>query len=97
MKSLKNFIELNNKLNKTRNRNNNIHKKKFPKREFTICDKVSNYFKSYDFEKLRLFGEDDNNFGNFIYLGKIYKPKNIKVEYFGDKKIKNNLIIKKMK
>ena len=56
-----------------------------------------------DFKKFQLSGEDNSNFGYFIYQGHIYEPKKIRVEYLwtkknkgrylGNKKIKGNLLL----
>jgi len=82
------------------NEKNNLEMKKIKKnrkiiipKKPTMYDKINNYFKSYDFIKLQLLGEDNSNFDNFIYQGYIYKPKKIKVEYLGNKKIKGNLLL----
>ena len=80
----KNNLEIN-KLKK-------IRKIIIPKKP-TMYDKINNYFKSYDFIKLQLLGEDNSNFDNFIYQGYIYKPKKVWVEYLGNKKIKGNLLL----
>ena len=97
MKSLKNnFIVKNTKTNIISNKNENMKnsiKLKIPKYE-SMYDKVNNHFKSIDFNKLILLGEDNNNYGNFIFQGYVYKPKKIKVEYLGSIDINNDLPIK---
>lgn len=97
MKSLKNnFIVKNAKTNLISNKNENMKntiKIKLPKYE-SMYDKINNHFKSIDFEKLKLLGEDNSNYGNFIFQGYVYKPKKIKVEYLGSKDINNDLPIK---
>ena len=97
MKSLKNnFIVKNAKTNIISNKNENMKnsiKIKIPKYE-SMNDKINNHFKSIDFNKLILLGEDNSNYGNFIFQGYVYKPKKIKVEYLGNIDINNDLPIK---
>ena len=97
MKSLKNnFIVKNAKTNIISNKNENMKnsiKIKIPKYE-SMNDKINNHFKSIDFNKLILLGEDNSSYGNFIFQGYVYKPKKIKVEYLGNIDINNDLPIK---
>ena len=95
MKSLKNNFNVRTTSNSNliKNKNNKNNKIILPKKE-SMYDKINNHFKSYDFAKLQLLGEDNMNYGDFIFHGYVYKPKNIKVEYLGHKKIKSDLNIR---
>ena len=95
MKSLKiNFnVRTTSNSNLITNKNSKNNKIILPKKE-SMYDKINNHFKSYDFAKLQLLGEDNMNYGDFIFHGYVYKPKNIKVEYLGHKKIKSDLKIR---
>ena len=90
---MKTFIVKNKKLNEKINELKNRHKN-LPIREHSMFDKVNNHFKLYDYAKLQLIGDDMNNYGSFVYQGNTYKPKNVKVEYLGEKYIKDGLKIK---
>ena len=90
---MKTFIIKNKKLSEKINELKNRHKN-LPIREHSIFDKVDKHFKKYDYAKLQLIGDDMTNYGSFIYQGNTYKPKNIKVEYLGEKYIKNGLKMK---
>ena len=96
MKSLKGYFNLkNSRSNLLKNKIIKLnHKIIIPKKE-SMYDKINNHFKSYDFAKLQLLGEDNKNFGDFNYHGIIYKPKNIKVEYLGHKNFSSDLIVDK--
>ena len=90
---MKTFIVKNKKLNEKIKELKNRHKN-LPIREHSMFDKVNNHFKLYDYAKLQLIGDDMNNYGSFVYQGNTYKPKNVKVEYLGEKYIKDGLKIK---
>jgi hypothetical protein len=90
---MKTFIVKNKKLNEKINELKNRHKN-LPIKEHSIFDKVNKHFKLYDYAKLELIGDDMTNYGSFVYQGNTYKPKNIKVEYLGEKYIKDSSKIK---
>ena len=95
MNSLKNKFNLKNlKSNSFICKNGKINSE--PKLKKTkieaMYDKVKNHFQSYEFIKLQLLGEDNSNYGDLCIKGYIYKPKNIKVEYLGNKKINSELL-----
>ena len=90
---MKTFIVKNKKLNEKIKELKNRHKN-LPIREHSMFDKVKNHFKLYDYAKLQLIGDDMNNYGSFVYQGNTYKPKNVKVEYLGEKYIKDGLKLK---
>jgi len=83
------FIVKNKNLNEKINELKNRHKK-LPIREHSVFEKVGKHFKLYDYAKLQLIGDDMSNYGSFAYQGNIYKPKNIKIEYLGEKCIKDD-------
>ena len=97
MKSYKNNFLVKNVNSNSFLKKNEIMKKsikiKMIKKD-SMYDKINNHFKSYDFAKLQLLGEDNSNYGDFIFEGYVYKPKNIKVEYLGNKDINSDLLIK---
>ena len=90
---MKTFIvknkELNEKINELKKRHKDL-----PIREHLMFDKVSKHFKLYDYAKLQLIGDAMSNYGSFVFQGYTYKPKSIKVEYLGEKNIKDDLKIK---
>ena len=90
---MKTFIVKNKKLNEKISELKNRHKY-LPIIEHSMFDKVDNHFKLYDYAKLQLIGDDMNNYGSFVYQGNTYKPKNVKVEYLGEKYIKDGLKLK---
>ena len=90
---MKTFIVKNKKLNEKINELKNRHKE-LPIREHLMFDKVNKHFKLYDYAKLQLIGDAMSNYGSFVYQGNTYKPKSIKVEYLGEKYIKDGLKIK---
>ena len=90
---MKTFIVKNKQLNEKINELKKRHKD-LPIREHLMFDKVSKHFKLYDYAKLQLIGDAMSNYGSFVFQGYTYKPKSIKVEYLGDKNIKDDLKIK---
>ena len=90
---MKTFIIKNKKLNEKINELKNRHKN-LPIREHSMFEKINKHFKLYDYAKLQLMGDDMTNYGSFVYQGNTYKPKNAKVEYLGEKYIKDGLKIK---
>ena len=72
----------------------NLKRKLLVFKKSSMYDKVTNYFKSFDLVKLQLLGEDNSNYDGFMFQGYLYKPKSIKVEYLGNKKIKGELKLK---
>ena len=90
---MKTFIAKNKELNEKINELKKRHKD-LPIREHLMFDKVSKHFKLYDYAKLQLIGDAMSNYGSFVFQGYTYKPKSIKVEYLGEKNIKDDLKIK---
>ena len=88
------YIINNHKLNISLNPKKDFDKIKNRKKNNSMYNKISKFFKLYDFSKLQLLGDDNKNYGNFIYQGNTYEPEYIKVEYLGDKNIKSNLLQK---
>lgn len=77
---------------------NEISKKKND--QISTYDKIHNYFSKVAFQKLKILGEDINNYGNIIIGSVSYCPKPIKIDYFrigGEQKnfLSNNKINEK--